>query len=122
MFFIESINSNINLIPIKYIKEIEESLEYEDSLHQDLRILTFRFIVHHFLGKKDLKKLKNKKNNKGTIKGEIDIKKNKEIDFWMNHHKFGITDEQVNESFKKFSEAVNKIELKLTKNSYILNN
>ena len=40
----------------------------------------------------------------------------------MNHHKFGITDEQVNESFKKFSEAVNKIELKLTKNSYILNN
>ena len=26
MFFIESINSNINLIPIKYIKEIEESL------------------------------------------------------------------------------------------------
>ena len=122
MFFIESINSNINLIPIKYIKEIEESLEYEDSLHQDLRILTFRFIVPHFLGKKDLKKLKNKKNNKGTIKGEIDIKKNKEIDFWMNHHKFGITDEQVNESFKKFSEAVNKIELKLTKNSYILNN
>ena len=83
MFFIESINSNINLIPIKYIKEIEESLEYEDSLHQDLRILTFRFIVPHFLGKKDLKKLKNKKNNKGTIKGEIDIKKNKEIDFWM---------------------------------------
>ena len=122
MFFIESINSNINLIPIKYIKEIEESLEYEDSLHQDLRILTFRFIVPHFLGKKDLKKLKNKKNNKGTIKGEIDIKKNKEIDFRMNHHKFGITDEQVNESFKKFSEAVNKIELKLTKNSYILNN
>ena len=122
MFFIESINSNINLIPIKYIKEIEESLEYEDSLHQDLRILTFRFIVPHFLGKKNLKKLNNKKNNKGTIKGEIDIKKNKEVDFWMNHHKFGITDEQVNESFKKFSEAVTKIELKLTKNSYILNN
>ena len=40
----------------------------------------------------------------------------------MNHHKFGITDEQVNESFKKFSEAVTRIELKLTKNSYILNN
>ena len=122
MFFIESINTNINLIPNKYIKEIEENLAYEDSLHHDLRILTFRFIVPHFLGKKNLKKLNNKKNNKGTIKGEIDIKKDKEVDFWMNHHKFGITDEQVNESFKKFSEAVTKIELKLTKNSYILNN
>ena len=76
----------------------------------------------HFLGKKNLKKLNNKKYNKGTIKGEIDTKKNKEVDFWMNHHKFGITDEQVNESFKKFSEAVTRIELKLTKNSYILNN
>ena len=122
MFFVESINTNINLIPNKYIKEIEENLAYEDSLHHDLRILTFRFIVPHFLGKKNLKKLNNKKNNKGTIKGEIDIKKDKEVDFWMNHHKFGITDEQVNESFKKFSEAVTKIELKLTKNSYILNN
>lgn len=122
MFFVESINTNINLIPNKYIKEIEENLAYEDSLHHDLRILTFRFIVPHFLAKKNLKKLNNKKNNKGTIKGEIDIKKDKEVDFWMNHHKFGITDEQVNESFKKFSEAVTKIELKLTKNSYILNN
>lgn len=122
MFFVESINTNINLIPNKYIKEIEENLAYEDSLHHDLRILTFRFIMPHFLGKKNLKKLNNKKNNKGTIKGEIDIKKDKEVDFWMNHHKFGITDEQVNESFKKFSEAVTKIELKLTKNSYILNN
>ena len=122
MFFVESISTNINLIPNEYIKEIKENLAYEDSLHQDLRILTFRFIVPHFLGKKNLKKLNNKKNNKGTIKGETDIKKNKEIDFWMNHHKFGITDEQVNESFKKFSEAVNKIELKLTNNSYILNN
>ena len=35
MFFIESINSNINLIPNKYIKEIEESLKYENSLHNE---------------------------------------------------------------------------------------
>ena len=95
MQYIESVNSDIVLFPDEHIDEINKNLEYEDSLHIDLRTLTFRFIVPHKLGKKDLKLLDKKKNFKGTIQGNKDKNKQKEIEFWKQHYKNGITDHQV---------------------------
>ncbi len=121
MQYIESVNTDVVLFPNEHINEIIESLEYEDSLHIDLRTLTFRFIVPHKLGKKDLKLLDEKENFKGTIQGDLDRNKQKEIDFWKQHYKNGITDDQVIKSAKNFIVALDKLEKKLSENKYILN-
>ena len=121
MQYIESVNTDVVLFPNEYINEIIESLEYEDSLHIDLRTLTFRFIVPHKLGKKDLKLLNEKENFKGTIQGDLDRNKQKEIDFWKQHYKNGITDDQVIKSANNFIVALDKLEKKLCENKYILN-
>jgi len=121
MQYIESVNTDVVLFPNEYINEIIESLEYEDSLHIDLRTLTFRFIVPHKLGKKDLKLLDEKENFKGTIQGDLDRNKQKEIDFWKQHYKNGITDDQVIKSANNFIVALDKLEKKLCENKYILN-
>ena len=122
MQYIESVNTDVVLFPNEYINEIIESLEYEDSLHIDLRTLTFRFIVPHKLGKKDLKLLNEKENFKGTIQGDVDKNKQKEIDFWKQHYKNGITNDQVIKSANNFVVALDKIEKKLCESKYILNN
>jgi len=121
MQYIESVNTDVVLFPNEHINEIIESLEYEDSLHIDLRTLTFRFIVPHKLGKKDLKLLDEKENFKGTIQGDLDRNKQKEIDFWKQHYKNGITDNQVIKSANNFIVALDKLEKKLCENKYILN-
>jgi glutathione S-transferase len=121
MQYIESVNTDVVLFPNEHINEIIESLEYEDSLHIDLRTLTFRFIVPHKLGKKDLKLLDEKENFKGTIQGDLDRNKQKEIDFWKQHYKNGITDDQVIKSPNNFIVALDKLEKKLSENKYILN-
>ena len=121
MQYIESVNTDVVLFPNEHINEIIESLEYEDSLHIDLRTLTFRFIVPHKLGKKDLKLLDEKENFKGTIQGDLDRNKQKEIDFWKQHYKNGITDDQVIKSANNFIVALDKLEKKLIENKYILN-
>lgn len=121
MQYIESVNTDVVLFPNEHINEIIESLEYEDSLHIDLRTLTFRFIVPHKLGKKDLKLLDEKENFKGTIQGDLDKNKQKEIDFWQQHYKNGITDNQVIKSANNFIVALDKLEKKLCENKYILN-
>ena len=121
MQYVESVNNNVILFPNNHIGEIIESLEYEDSLHIDLRTLTFRFIVPHKLGKKDLKLLDEKENFKGTIQGDLDRNKQKEIDFWKQHYKNGITDDQVIKSANNFIVALDKLEKKLSESKYILN-
>ena len=121
MQYIESVNTDVVLFPNEHINEIIESLEYEDSLHIDLRTLTFRFIVPHKLGKKDLKLLDEKENFRGTIQGDLDRNKQKEIDFWKQHYKNGITDDQVIKSANNFIVALDKLEKKLCENKYILN-
>ena len=121
MQYIESVNTDVVLFPNEHINEIIESLEYEDSLHIDLRTLTFRFIVPHKLGKKDLKLLDEKENFKGTIQGDLDRNKQKEIDFWKQHYKNGITDDQVIKSANNFIVALDKLEKKLSESKYILN-
>lgn len=121
MQYIESVNTDVVLFPSEHINEIIESLEYEDNLHIDLRTLTFRFIVPHKIGKKDLKLLDEKENFKGTIQGDLDRNKQKEIDFWKQHYKNGITDDQVIKSANNFIVALDKLEKKLCENKYILN-
>ena len=57
------------LFPDNMFDEIVSDLAFEDSLHHDLRRLTFRYIIPHSLGKKAPDILSKKEKSKGTIQG-----------------------------------------------------
>ena len=107
------------LFPDNMFDEIVSDLAFEDSLHHDLRRLTFRYIIPHKLGKKDLKKLSFKASYKGTINGKEDEHKDRELLFWKNHYKYGITDDEVIESANKFKEIYTKFDNQLQKYKYL---
>ena len=107
------------LFPDNMFDEIVSDLAFEDSLHHDLRRLTFRYIIPHKLGKKDLKKLSFKASYKGTINGKEDEHKDRELLFWKNHYNNGITDDEVIESANKFKEIYSKFDNQLQKYKYL---
>ncbi len=107
------------LFPDNIFDEIVSDLAFEDSLHHDLRRLTFRYIIPHKLGKKDLKKLSFKASYKGTINGKEDEHKDRELLFWKNHYNYGITDDEVIESANKFKEIYTKFDNQLQKYKYL---
>ena len=107
------------LFPDNIFDEIVSDLAFEDSLHHDLRRLTFRYIIPHKLGKKDHKKLSFKASYKGTINGKEDEHKDRELLFWKNHYNYGITDDEVIESANKFKEIYTKFDNQLQKYKYL---
>ena len=102
MSYLDNIYSDNKLFPIGLIDEITKDLAFEDSLHHDLRRLTFRYIIPHALGKKSPATIDAKERYKGTIQGMEDENKSKEILFWKNHYQNGITDDEIIESGNKF--------------------
>ena len=113
---------NNKLYPDDKFDEIVSDLAFEDSLHHDLRRLTFRYIIPHSLGKKDLKKLSFKESYIGTINGKEDEHKERELLFWKNHYDNGITDKEVIESASKFKEIYTKFDSQLQTNKYLKGN
>jgi len=111
--------TNNKLYPDDKFDEIVSDLAFEDSLHHDLRRLTFRYIIPHSLGKKDLKKLSFKESYIGTINGKEDEHKERELLFWKNHYDNGITDKEVIESASKFKEIYTKFDSQLQKYKYL---
>ena len=122
MRYLDEIFSEKRLFPVHIIDEITKDLEFEDSLHHDLRRLTFRYIIPHSLGKKTPDVLSKKEKSKGTIQGLPDEHKNKEITFWKNHYKYGITDEEVIKSATKFKKVYQEFNKILANQTYLKGN
>ena len=102
MAYLDGVYEDNKLFPIDLIDEINKDLAFEDSLHHDLRRLTFRYIIPHALGKKNPSTIDAKEQFEGTIQGKADENKSKEILFWKNHYQNGITDDEIIESANKF--------------------
>ena len=102
MAYLDDVYKDNKLFPIDLIDEINKDLAFEDSLHHDLRRLTFRYIIPHALGKKNPSTIDAKEQFEGTIQGKADENKSKEILFWKNHYQNGITDDEIIESANKF--------------------
>ena len=102
MAYLDDVYKDNKLFPIDLIDEINKDLAFEDSLHHDLRRLTFRYIIPHALGKKNPSMIDAKEQFEGTIQGKADENKSKEILFWKNHYQNGITDDEIIESANKF--------------------
>lgn len=119
MAYLDGVYKDNKLFPIDLIDEINKDLAFEDSLHHDLRRLTFRYIIPHALGKKNPSTIDAKEQFEGTIQGKADENKSKEILFWKNHYKNGITDDEIVESANKFKNIYEDFDKTLKNQKYL---
>ena len=119
MAYLDGVYNDNKLFPIDLIDEINKDLAFEDSLHHDLRRLTFRYIIPHALGKKNPSTIDAKEQFEGTIQGKADENKSKEILFWKNHYKNGITDDEIVESANKFKNIYEDFDKTLKNQKYL---
>ena len=119
MAYLDDIYKDNKLFPIDLIDEINKDLAFEDSLHHDLRRLTFRYIIPHALGKKNPSTIDAKEQFEGTIQGKADENKSKEILFWKNHYQNGITDDEIIESANKFKNIYEDFDKTLKNQKYL---
>ena len=119
MAYLDDVYKDNKLFPIDLIDEINKDLAFEDSLHHDLRRLTFRYIIPHALGKKNPSMIDAKEQFEGTIQGKADENKSKEILFWKNHYKNGITDDEIVESANKFKNIYEDFDKTLKNQKYL---
>ena len=119
MAYLDGVYKNNKLFPIDLIDEINKDLAFEDSLHHDLRRLTFRYIIPHALGKKNPSTIDTKEQFEGTIQGKPDENKSKEILFWKNHYQNGITDDEIIESANKFKNIYEDFDKTLKNQKYL---
>lgn len=119
MAYLDDVYKDKKLFPIDLIDEINKDLAFEDSLHHDLRRLTFRYIIPHALGKKNPSTINAKEQFEGTIQGKADENKSKEILFWKNHYQNGITDDEIIESANKFKNIYEDFDKTLKNQKYL---
>ena len=119
MAYLDDVYKDNKLFPIDLIDEINKDLAFEDSLHHDLRRLTFRYIIPHALGKKNPSTIDAKEQFEGTIQGKADENKSKEILFWKNHYQKGITDDEIIESANKFKNIYEDFDKTLKNQKYL---
>lgn len=119
MAYLDDVYKDNKLFPIDLIDEINKDLAFEDSLHHDLRRLTFRYIIPHALGKKNPSTIDAKEQFEGTIQGKADENKSKEILFWKNHYQNGITDDEIIESANKFKNIYENFDNTLKNQKYL---
>jgi glutathione S-transferase len=119
MAYLDDVYKDNKLFPIDLIDEINKDLAFEDSLHHDLRRLTFRYIIPHALGKKNPSTIDAKEQFEGTIQGKADENKSKEILFWKSHYQNGITDDEIIESANKFKNIYEDFDKTLKNQKYL---
>jgi len=109
------------LIPEGFESQMNELLRHEDDLHLDLRTITFRFTQPRGKAPRSPQDLKNyREGGTGTVQGEKDPNKEREIAFWETVARDGITDQAVRLSAERFRAALSKLNEKLSGSPYLL--
>jgi glutathione S-transferase len=110
------------LIPAGRESEITELLEHENDLHLDLRTLSFRFAFGRNDGPpKPAAALETYRNGgSGTVQGQPDANKDREIKFWEWATAEGFTDEACRASALKFQTAYDELDKTLADNDYLM--
>jgi len=108
------------LVPAGGEAEMATLLEYENSLHFDLRTLVFRFFFPGPTPSKSPEALKQyNQNGSGTVQGQQDLEKAVQVDFWETVTREGIPDEAARRSALKFRAAFSQFEDQLGKTRYL---
>ena len=100
--------------------EIKLLLKEEDDLHEDIRNIAYRYMFGG-LGTKQPKKLKKYEQYKSPDQ-ELDQLKMKEVEFYENFGKYGITNNAVKNSLLRFSECYERYESLLKHQSFFTGN
>ena len=109
------------LIPAGHETQMPELLRHEDDLHLDLRTLTFRFTQPRGRKPKPRAALeKYKAGGTGTVGGEVDANKQREIEFWERAATEGLSNEAVRTSAHRFKSALDEIDSRLQAQRYLL--
>jgi glutathione S-transferase len=119
--YLEDTFPDPSLVPPESRDRVHDLLGMEDALHEDLRVLTFRYLIAKPPGQvKSRAALEQLRSHDGTIGGRPDPQKDREIGFWEDANEYGITDEQVTTAVDHFRSALNEIEVVLAGSEYIL--
>ena len=109
------------LIPQGTRETVAQMLAFEDELHLDLRTLTARVMFpsdHRFKTDEDLERYRTASS--GTVLGKRDPHIEREIEFWANFERSGISLEETRDSARRFQEALSDIDERLGRQRYIL--
>ena len=111
----------VRLVPEGHEDQMAELLHHEDDLHLDLRTITFRFTQPRGKEPRSKEALKvYRESGSGTVRGEKDPNKDREIKFWETAASTGITDDAVRASAARFREALSEIDEKLGSSPYLM--
>ncbi len=109
------------LIPPRMEENMAELLHHEDDLHLDVRTITFRFTQPRGKKPRSDETLQHyRERGTGTVRGEKDIHKDVELNFWKTANDTGITDDAVKVSAGKFKVALDDLNERLESNTYLL--
>ena len=108
------------LIPVEYKELAPILLREEDDLHINIRNISFRFLFGNLARKKKGSSLKKFEEDLGTIEGKKDNHKVKELKFYKDFNKEGITNESVILSALEFKKVYDEFESNLRKQPYFL--
>lgn len=109
------------LIPTGRETEMADLLRHEDELHLDLRTISFRYTQRRPHPPKSPEALERyREGGTGTVLGETDANKQREIDFWETVARDGLTDAAIRASAAKFRAAIDDLDARLESNPYLL--
>ena len=109
------------LIPRAGSQDIAALLRHEDELHLDLRTISFRFMVRPSQPPRSLAELDAYgRDGPGTIAGEADTSKTREVAFWRQFHNGGISDEAACKSVARFGAAFTELDEQLRGQEFLL--
>ena len=108
--YLESKFADPPLIPKALATHIAAGLVEENDLHLDLRAITMGFLSPKALVTKKPALMSNYQNNKGTLRGEVDPHKQREIRFWQDFAASGITEEQACVAASRFAAVYRRVD------------
>ena len=93
---LETTHSTPPLLPPDYPHDqLKELMDEENDIHFDLRKLSFRFVFNPPLPVKSEEVLElYSTHGTGTLNGQPDDQRDKEIDFWKEYNKAGLPDDE----------------------------
>lgn len=121
MLLLERCFPTPSLVPEPDKDEIAKLLHHEDDLHLDLRTITFRFTQPRGRAPKSAEALASyRSGGSGTVRGQADPNKAREIAFWEWAAREGISDEAVRTSATRFRTALHEIDGRLASSPYLM--
>ena len=121
LFWLEERYPDPPLIPTGHEAEVKAALAVEDALHLNLRTLSFRFVFGRNGPTKTAEQMENYRTlGTGTVGGQPDTSKPKEVAYYDRMAEEGISDNACRAAFASFRQEYDRIDALFAHQPYIL--